>query len=249
MVGRAGGRSGLVLACDHAGNALPRRLGDLGLAGDDLEDHIAVDIGIFSTCSWLAHHLDAPLIGQFYSRLVIDCNRRPGTPSSIPLRSDGRDVPGNRNLSEPERQSRVEEIFEPYQRHLADLLADRRRFLGRAPVLCAMHSFTRIYGGVRRDCDIGVIHGADSRHADRVLAGLKGVDGLRVGRNVPYSIDFAGDQTIPAHGESGGVPYIEIEICQDLIATCRGQRRIAGLLARAFRSIDAASPAFDEVSS
>ena len=95
-----------------------------------------------------------------------------------------------------------------------------------------------------REGSVGV-----ARSASRPRDGLKGVDGLRVGRNVPYSIDFAGDQTIPAHGESGGVPYIEIEICQDLIATCRGQRRIAGLLARAFRSIDAASPAFDEVSS
>ena len=235
MTGRPGGASPLLLACDHAGNCVPRRLGAMGLAEDDLEDHIGIDIGIYATSSWMAHHLDAPLIGQAYSRLVVDCNRRPGTPTSMAEVSDGRRVPGNEDLSATDRQARITEIFEPYHAALAGLISERRAFLGHPPILCAMHSFTRVYGGVTRDWDIGVIHGPDAGIADRLLAALAGAEGLRVGRNVPYTIDFAGDYTIPHHAEATGLPYVEIEICQDRISTCRQQRRMAALLADAFR--------------
>ena len=235
LTGRPGGASPLLLACDHAGNRVPRRLGSMGLAEDDLEDHIGIDIGIYATSSWMAHYLDAPLIGQAYSRLVVDCNRRPNTPTFMPEVSDGRAVPANRDLSAADRQARVTEIFEPYHAALARLIDERRAFLGRAPVLCAMHSFTRVYGGVKRDWDIGVIHGPDRDIADRLLSSLSETGSLRIGRNVPYTIDFAGDYTIPHHAEVPGLPYVEIEICQDLISTCRQQRRMAALLADAFR--------------
>lgn len=235
LTGRPGGASPLILACDHAGNSVPRRLGSMGLNENDLEDHIGIDIGIYATSSWVAHLLDAPLIGQTYSRLVVDCNRQPGTPGSIPEVSDGRVVPANLNLSVADRQARVAEIFEPYHAALDRLIGERRAFLRRAPVLCAMHSFTRVYGGTKRKCDIGVIHGPDAGIADRLLSALTSAGGLRVDRNEPYTIDFDGDYTIPSHAEASGLPYVEIEICQDLISTCRQQRRMASLLSDAFR--------------
>jgi predicted N-formylglutamate amidohydrolase len=240
MLGRVGGRSPFLLACDHAGNAIPARLGTLGLAEADREDHIAIDIGIFSTSHWLAHRLDAPLIGQAYSRLVIDCNRRPGTPMSMPKVSDGRIVSGNADISEEERRQRVAEIFSPYHTALAQLIAERTSLLGTQPILCAMHSFTRVYGGRTRDCDIGVIHGEETEVASRLIHRLKAFGDLRVGYNVPYEIDFAGDHTIPAHAVEGGIPYIEIEICQDLIASCAGQRKLAFMFEAAFGDVEAA---------
>lgn len=237
MIGRVDGRSPFLLACDHAGNAIPARLGTLGLDAADREDHIAIDIGIFSTCHWLAHRLDAPLIGQAYSRLVIDCNRRPGIATSMPRISDSRVVPGNDDISEEERRQRVGEIFSPYHTALAQLITARTAALGTSPVLCAMHSFTRTYGGRKRDCDIGVIHGEETEITDRLLHRLKAFDELRVGHNVPYEIDFAGDYTIPVHAVKNGVPYVEIEICQDLIASCAGQRRLADMLVVAFGDV------------
>jgi predicted N-formylglutamate amidohydrolase len=240
MLGREGGRSPFLLACDHAGNAIPARLGTLGLGEADREDHIAIDIGIFSTSHWLAHRLDAPLIGQAYSRLVIDCNRRPGTVTSMPKVSDGRVVPGNADISEEERRQRVNEIFTPYHDALARLISKRMSRLGTPPILCAMHSFTRVYGGRTRECDIGVIHGEETEIASRLIHRLKAFGELRVGYNVPYEIDFAGDHTIPAHAVEGGIPYIEIEICQDLIATCAGQRKLASMFEAAFGDVEAA---------
>ena len=80
----AAGRSPFLLTCDHYGRLIPRMLGDLGVPAGELTRHIAWDIGIAGVAEALSRHLDAHLIAQRYSRLVIDCNRPPGGASSIP---------------------------------------------------------------------------------------------------------------------------------------------------------------------
>ncbi len=231
-----GGGSPFLLVCDHAGNAVPTQLKTLGLETSDLEDHIAIDIGAFSLSHWLAQRLDAPLIGQAYSRLVIDCNRRPDSSMAVPEASDGRVVPANRDLPDAERHGRIAAIFTPYHDAIEQAIS-LRLAEERTTVICAMHSFTRAMNGQDRPWDIGVIHGPSGQVAERLFAALGRVDSLRVGRNVPYEIDFEGDYTLPVHAETKGLPYVEIEICQDLISHCAGQRRIACLLERALREV------------
>src|SRR4051812_786796 len=82
------GRSPFLLTSDHYGRLIPRRLGDLGLPESELARHIGWDIGIAGVAEQLSRLLDAHLIAQRYSRLVIDCNRPPLAPSSIPLISE-----------------------------------------------------------------------------------------------------------------------------------------------------------------
>src|SRR6201747_290139 len=79
------GRSPFLLTCDHYGRLIPRALGDLGLPASELTQHIAWDIGIAEVAEQLATQLDAHLIAQRYSRLVIDCNRTPCVASSVPV--------------------------------------------------------------------------------------------------------------------------------------------------------------------
>jgi len=67
------GASVFFLTCDHGGRAIPRRLERLGLAEPDTCRHIAWDIGIAEVGQRLSAALDAALIAQTYSRLVIDC--------------------------------------------------------------------------------------------------------------------------------------------------------------------------------
>ncbi|MGH7211895.1 MAG: N-formylglutamate amidohydrolase, partial [Acetobacteraceae bacterium] len=95
----ARGRADFVLVADHAGRAIPRRLGSLGLPESELVRHIAWDIGIAGVTARLAAALDAPAILQTYSRLVIDCNRGHGVASSIPAISETTEIPGNRDIS------------------------------------------------------------------------------------------------------------------------------------------------------
>src|SRR5690348_8213042 len=84
----ANGTSPFLFTCDHYGRLIPRTLEQLGLPESELSRHIAWDIGIAGTASALAASLNAHLIGQRYSRLVIDCNRPLRAVSSIPLVSE-----------------------------------------------------------------------------------------------------------------------------------------------------------------
>lgn len=226
----------LVFCCDHAGALVPQMLGTLGLGPEALNDHIGVDIGIYAVTSWLSALFDAPFVAQPYSRLVIDCNRRFGVPSSIPEVSDARAIPGNQSLSEEARASRRDEILAPYQSALATTLRAQEQRQGRPAFLMAMHSFTRrMMSGTQRTVDIGVIHDGPSPLGDALRAALGG-SGLIVQRNEPYCVGLEQDFTIPEHGIKAGRPYLEIEICQDLIGDCAGQRRLAGIMQGALRT-------------
>ena len=81
---RAQGGSDFVILVDHASARIPRRLGNLGLPAAELERHIAWDIGALEVALLVSEALDAPLLAQNYSRLVIDCNRDPKVATSIP---------------------------------------------------------------------------------------------------------------------------------------------------------------------
>src|SRR5260370_13009352 len=127
---RPAGASEFFLTADHAGRAIPQRLGALGLPERELERHIAWDIGIAGVTERLAQALDATAVLQAYSRLVIDCNRQPGWASSIPEISEVTAIPGNEGIAPAEREARHREIFLPYHQRIAELL-DGRRAAGR----------------------------------------------------------------------------------------------------------------------
>src|ERR1700676_2999401 len=102
---RERGASIFMLTADHAGKAIPRRLGHLGVAAADLERHIGWDIGIAGVTERLSAALNATAVLQTYSRLVIDCNRDPAWPSAMPAISEFTEIPGNGNLTEADRAS------------------------------------------------------------------------------------------------------------------------------------------------
>ncbi len=95
---RPQGASDFLLACDHASRLIPQSLGSLGLDPDQLVSHIAWDIGAASVARRLSGLLDATLVLQNYSRLVIDCNRPPESVSSIPTTSEYARITGNEAL-------------------------------------------------------------------------------------------------------------------------------------------------------
>ena len=226
------GRSVFVITVDHAGRRIPRRLGDLGLPAAELERHIAWDIGALDVALKVASALDAPLVAQNYSRLVIDCNRDLGQPSSIPTIGESIDIPGNLGLSPQEVAARREEIFQPYHEHLRVLLDERER-AGRRSIFVAQHSMTDVFKAVRRPMHAAVLYNRDRRFAGLVLEKLREESGLTIGDNEPYSGSDAVDYTIPYHAELRGIPYVELEIRQDLVSNQEGQSAWADRVARA----------------
>jgi predicted N-formylglutamate amidohydrolase len=225
------GTSPLLIVADHAGKHLPRRLGQLGLSKAECERHIVWDIGAGAVCGLIGKALDAVVVRQNYSRLVIDCNRTPWSETSIVDLSEMTRVPGNVGLSDRYKLARIREIFQPYHDRIASEL-DRRREAARPTAMIAMHSFTPVFDAVARPWHVGVLYNRDQRFARILLQLLHSEEGLVVGDNEPYSVTDASDFTIPIHGEQRGLHHVGLEIRQDLITDQAGQRKFAALFAR-----------------
>ncbi len=232
---RPRGRSSFVIVVDHAGARIPRALANLGVPASELERHIAWDIGSLGLARQMSALLDAPLIAQNYSRLVIDCNRDPRVAASIAEMSEYVPVPGNIGRAEAELAARRSEIFEPYHAHIRALL-DERQAAGRRTILVAQHTMTDIYKGARRDMHAAVLYNRDRRFAGLVLDELRKEPDLTVADNQPYFVSDETDYTIPRHGEGRRLPHVEIEIRQDLVKEEAGQAAWAERLARALEA-------------
>jgi len=231
------GRSPFLLTSDHYGRVLPRVLGDLGLPESELKRHIAWDIGIAGVADALSQHLDAHLIAQRYSRLVIDCNRPPQSPNSIPRISETTIIPGNEGLTREAAEARRRQVFDPYHRRIAEVIEGRSRE-GIPTVLVSLHSFTPVYAGIARPWHVGTLYQRDTHLPPLLLKGLRAQADLVVGDNEPYAVSDETDYTIPVHGEARGLMNTGIEIRQDLIADDSGEREWADRLANIFGEIE-----------
>lgn len=231
IVANEAGSSRAFLVADHAGRAIPRRLGTLGVGAAHLDLHIACDIGIGPVTRMLSELLDAPAVIAGYSRLAMDLNRVPGGVGSFVEESDGIAVPGNRNMTEADRLARQRALFDPYHETIARLLRIRRE-ADRKTMLVCLHSFTPSMDGFDRPWHIGVLwNGTGEPLALRLIASLETETGLCVGNNEPY--DARGDVgfTQRHHAVPVGMPNLLLEIRQDLIAGEAGQREWAERLA------------------
>jgi predicted N-formylglutamate amidohydrolase len=239
-VHNAAGTSPFLLVADHAGNLIPQALGRLGVAEADLTRHIAWDIGIAGLGRALAAALDATLIQQNYSRLVIDCNRPLEAETSIPDISELTPIPGNAGVDDASKTARAREIFWPYHERIEAELEQRQQAV-RPVAVISLHSFTPVYKGVKRPWHAGVLYNRDARFAHPLMTLLNAEANLVVGDNAPYTVNDASDYTIPVHAERRGLHHVLIEIRQDLIADVQAQRawaqRLARLLPQAYQRL------------
>ena len=220
---RAGG---ILIVSDHASNRVPADI-DLGIDPALLEEHVAIDIGVAAVAELMAR---APGTAAFLgnvSRLVCDFNRDEDSPALIPHASDGHDIPGNL-FDVAGREERIERYFRPYHDALASLLHDAPPAL-----VLSLHSFTpslRSRPQEQRPWQVGVLYNRDERAA-RLTMPLLEADGLIVGDQQPYSGTLL-NATMNRHAEARGLPYVGIEVRQDLIANTAGQAEWAQRLVR-----------------
>jgi predicted N-formylglutamate amidohydrolase len=229
------GASDFLITVDHAGAYIPRRLGDLGVPAAELRRHISWDIGALAVAQRVAETLDATLVAQNYSRLVIDCNRDPRFASSVPVLSEHTGIPGNVGISVEEAAARRREIFEPYHNHIRALL-DARQRAGRRTIFVAQHSMTDVFKGARRMMHASVMYNRDRRFAGHMLEILRRESSLVIGDNEPYAVNDETDYSVRWHAEARGLPHVELEIRQDLILDEAGQREWAQRIGRALQA-------------
>ncbi|TMV03798.1 N-formylglutamate amidohydrolase [Ruegeria sediminis] len=216
-----------LITCDHATNMVPPDIngGDLGLPREDMERHIAYDVGAYEVSRHLGEILNAPVIAANFSRLVIDPNRGEDDPTILMKLYDGSIIPGNRHADEAERERRLNMCYRPYHDALARMAA-----LPHAVIL-SMHSFTRqLRGRDPRPWHIGVLHTEDERLSRPLIDRLRAEDDLCVGVNEPYGGHLPGD-AIDKHCTAYNRPNVLIELRNDLIADHAGQRAWAERLA------------------
>ena len=223
-------RGRVILVCEHASRLLPKSLGTLGLSDEALASHIAWDPGALAVARRMAKSLDATLVFQRFSRLVYDCNRPPESPAAMPEKSEVFDVPGNAGLDQPARDARTEALYLPFRAKLESLVKSRIAE-GRAPVIVTMHSFTPVYFGKPRDVEIGILHDADTRVADGMLAAAGRGGRYDTRRNEPYGPEDGVTHTLKEHGLANGLPNVMIEVRNDLIRDEVGQGVVADYLA------------------
>jgi predicted N-formylglutamate amidohydrolase len=222
----ADSRSGVLFVSDHHHNAVPAALGTLGVSERELGLHIGYDIGIAMVGDHLSQRFGAPLVASGYSRLVIDPNRFPGTPGSIPEVSDGIAIPGNRE----------DAVFQPYHRAVSARIA-AMRVRGQGPVLVALHSFTPAMGGKARPWQIGILWNEDGRLARPLIEALGRRPDLVVGDNEPYTARDPLGFTTAHHAEPDGLPHVAVEFRQDLIADPAGAQHWAAVFAGALAEV------------
>jgi predicted N-formylglutamate amidohydrolase len=222
--------AGLVVLCDHAGNAFPPGYGTLGLPETQMVRHIAYDIGAAALTRMLSQRLTVPALMTRYSRLLIDPNRGRDDPTLIMRLSDGAVIPGNRRLDVAERDKRIRLYYAPYHRAI-DTVLDACLASGVAPTVLSIHSFTESWKTSPRPWHVGVLWDRDGRLAKPLLDRFYAEGDLIVGDNEPYSGQLEGD-CLWQHATRRGLVNALIEVRQDLIRDAAGQRAWADRLCR-----------------
>jgi predicted N-formylglutamate amidohydrolase len=230
------GKAPVLLVCDHASREFPAAMQRLGVANWVLEKHVACDIGAAMVTRHLAALLDAPAVLAGYSRLIVDLNRKLHDPSAFVKVSDGIAIPGNLDMSEEERQQRIDSFFNPYHGAISERL-DAFRERGIVPAFVSVHTCTPVFNRVVRQMHIGIMWDSDPRIPVPLLEALRAMDGVSVGDNEPYSGRHPHDFTVDHHAEQRGYPSVGIEVRQDLVDTDAGARKWAGILAEGLGGI------------
>ena len=116
-----------------------------------------------------------------------------------------------RSTSE-QRAARVDTLWRPYHARIAAHIAGTRPRL-----LVSLHSFTPrlATSDVSRPWQIGILYNHDDRAA-RLALPLLVERGVMAGDNEPYSGKLL-NATMNLHGEANDIPYLGIEVRQDLI--------------------------------
>lgn len=217
-IGNREGNGPVVIVCEHAAYDIPELYQNLGLDPAHRRSHAAWDPGARALAVKLSDALDAPLIASRVSRLVYDCNRPPEAASAMPERSEVIDVPGNHNLTPAQRAARVDAVYRPFCNAVTSVLMGRTaRHI--PTVLITIHSFTSYYHGQPRAVEIGILHDADARLADAMLAQSHRLPHRNIQRNAPYGPEDGVTHSLKLHGINNGLANVMIEIRNDLLAT------------------------------
>lgn len=202
----------LILTCEHASAVIPMSYHNLGLPAAALDTHIARDKGCKELTEKLAQKLGCTAFLAGYSRLFIDYNRREHEDSLILAESDKVLIPANRNLTQEERQYRIENYHRPYYNAIFQKIRNLQE-KGITPKIFSIHGFTpQLKGGTYRPWHAGILFVKENPLALQILNGLKNYSELKTDANVPYDMRQYNTGASAICGEDIGLENAVIEI-------------------------------------
>jgi len=182
-VATAADGTGLVLSCEHGGNAVPAEYAGL-FEGHEalLASHRGWDPGTLELAQQMASELGAPLHASTTTRLLVDLNRSSGHRELFSALA-GR-------LSRGERDTILAAHYQPHRDALERDIASRIA-AGQRIVHVALHSFVPVLGGRVRHADVACLYdpkrAGEAALTQRWLAALAAREGsLLLRRNYPY---------------------------------------------------------------
>lgn len=218
----------LLLTCEHAVNTVPPDYSRLFAGhGEVLATHRGFDRYALELAEHLARTFHAPLLAAKVTRLLVDCNRTPGSRNLF--------SPYSRPLGREEKARILAAWHTPHQAAAAGE-ASRIIATGAMAVHVAVHSFTPVLHGHVRTADLGILYDparpGEKKLCAKWLAELRRESpALRLRRNYPYlgktnSLPTLLRQRFPDEKYLG----IELEINQGYVEAA-GSSPLAGIIA------------------
>lgn len=226
---RTSGHAGVLVTCEHASQRLPepwqwseqdRRL---------VDTHWAYDLGAAELTRDYADAIGATAVLSRFSRLLADPNRPEDSPTLFRQIAEGMPVELNARIDAAEREIRLDGYYRPFHEAV-----DREVAASHAPLLLAMHTFTPIYEGTRRELEVGVLFDEEEALAMELIAAFSRA-GLRVAPNEPYSGRSGLIHVVDRHARTHGRRAIELEVRQDLAVDPDFRARFVRVLAEHLR--------------
>jgi predicted N-formylglutamate amidohydrolase len=228
IVGDPAAGGPFLFTCEHATRLLPEwdpEPADLAL----LEDHWGWDIGAADLTRALAELTGSCAVLTRFSRLVCDPNRMPEESSFVVTEIDGVTLSFNCDVDAAERRRRRRHYFDPFH-DAVDRTIRAHASAGVSPPICSIHSFTPLYLGRARPMEVGVLFDVHHEHAWR-LEGALAEQGFESVLNAPYSGLDGLIYSARRHGRTHDLPYLELEVRQDLIDSEAKAQEIAKRIA------------------
>jgi len=175
----------LVITCEHAGHVVPARYRACfagAAARTALASHRGWDPGALALARDIARAHGAPLFAHKVTRLLVEANRSPGHRRLFSEFSRG--------LPRAEKDRLLARTYAPH-RERAERAMARHVMAGRCVLHVAVHTFTPVLDGIRRDADVAPHFDPHRRWetaiCERWMEALRAAEPkLRVRRNYPY---------------------------------------------------------------
>ncbi|MBI4826181.1 MAG: N-formylglutamate amidohydrolase [Nitrospirae bacterium] len=173
----------IIISCEHGGNLVPQEYVHLFKGKEKLlNSHKGFDIGSYELAGAIAEYLGVRCYYSEITRLLVDLNRslkHPNLFSDI-SRKSGSNV----------RADILKKYYHSYRNVIESVIADKIHS-GKNVLHIAVHTFTPVLNGVKRNADIGLLYDPlrtkEKEFCIRLQKALSVSNpGLVVRRNYPY---------------------------------------------------------------